>query len=107
METNKISFGIGQIKNETPGPLKLIYRWIMFLSLLWKIVQPQFPAIPAAASHHIDSVLVMGIPAIYLFCQCFGLVPPGQAETVASVPGQPQGIAPMNGNNIGSQKTGI
>jgi hypothetical protein len=77
--SNPISFGISEIGQETPAKIKLIYRWLMFLSLVWTMaVQPRVTCIPAEWQYNIDSILLIANNGIYFFCNCFGYANPGQ-----------------------------
>lgn len=91
---NKIVFGAGQIGAATPVVVKRVYQTLMFLSLLWELVQPQVAHLPAETLDHIDKALAAGIPILYAFCQCFGIQNPANAA------------GPGNPGDSGSTDTG-
>lgn len=60
----------------TPNGVKLIYRTLGFLSIMWiGTIEPRVN-IPLQLAHNIDISLIMGLAAIYQFCRYFGYAQP-------------------------------
>ena len=78
MDTSNVKFSPSQWGTETPPPIKRAYQIIMFISALWLLVSKQFPAIPAGFCINVDHIMALGLPIMYLVCQCFGIKPPDQ-----------------------------
>jgi hypothetical protein len=73
MEKDKIEFGVGQLAQETPKPVKAMYRVVMFVCGLWAMcIEPRFPGLPVQLVHVIDNWLLAINGLVYFICQFFG-----------------------------------
>lgn len=82
-----IQFGTDQVGVETPPQIKLIYRWLMFISAIWFMaIDPRLPDLSEHIKYVIASWIGGGNIAIYAFCNCFGYKCPDNIPAVAIPP---------------------
>lgn len=77
----KISFGLDQTNKPTPGFIKLIYKTLMFCTLMWQVgIEPRFQQIPEHTRYLTITYLSLASLGLYFFCQCFGYSQPDKID---------------------------
>jgi len=71
-----ISFTSDNFNQQTPGFIKVIYRSLMFVTLMWAMAIEPRMTIPVNIAHDIDAWAIIANFGIYYFCQCFGFKQP-------------------------------
>lgn len=71
-EDKKVTIGIPSLSKPTPPILRNVIRFVMFLSGLWALLQPQFADLPEHAIAAINKWLLVGNTTVYFASKFFG-----------------------------------
>lgn len=66
------ALSVAGLQGETPKFVKLIYRILATVFLIWGIAQGVFPEIPEHVASVINRLGVIFLPVVYAICQTFG-----------------------------------